>query len=107
MNKIQKQIRQGDVLVTPIDEIPASAKQVRQKSRVVLAEGEASGHCHAINFSPKKMKVFTDGELMYLRVMQPVVLHHQEHSAANIEPGDYVVKRQVEVFLDEVRRVAD
>lgn len=105
--KIRKQYRQGDVLVTPIEAIPASAKHVRSKKRVVLAEGEVTGHCHAIDYSAKQMQVLTDGQEMYLRVMSPVVLTHQEHSAATIEPGEYVVKRQVEVWLDEVRQVAD
>ena len=53
------------------------------------------------------MSVFLDGPQMYLRVNQPVTLTHQEHAAAIIEPGDYIVKRQVEVWLDEVRQVAD
>lgn len=104
---IAKQYRQGDVLITPIGAIPASAKQVSTKKRVVLAEGEATGHQHAIDYSAKKMTVFLDGEQMYLRVLEPVVLMHQEHAAATIEPGEYLVRRQVEVWLDEVRQVAD
>lgn len=104
--KVQNQVRQGDVLVTPAT-IPASAKPVASKKRVVLAEGEATGHAHTIDFSPKKLKVFQDGEAIYLRVLKPVVLTHQEHAAATIEPGDYLVRRQVEVWLDEVRQVAD
>lgn len=105
--KVKKQYRQGDVLVTPIDTIPASAKPFAGRKRVVLAEGEATGHCHAIDFTGRKMKVFTDGEQMYLRVLQPVVLTHQEHAPATIEPGDYIVRRQTEVWMDEVRNVAD
>ncbi len=105
--KIQNQYRQGDVLVTPVGSIPTSAKPVKTKKRIILAEGEATGHCHAINYAAKQLKVFTDGAEMYLRVIQPVVLLHQEHAAATIEPGDYVVKRQVEVWLDEVRQVVD
>lgn len=104
---ISKQYRQGDVLVTSIQCIPTSAKLAKTKKRVVLAEGEFTGHCHSIDFSVKQMKVFEEGTQLYLRVMEPVILTHQEHSAATIEPGDYIVKRQIEVWMDEVRQVAD
>jgi hypothetical protein len=107
VKRIFRQVRQGDVLVTPITAIPASAKQVKSKRRIVLAKGEATGHHHAIDYQAKQMAVFVDGPMLYLRVKSPVVLHHQEHAPATIEPGDYIVKRQVEVWLDEVRRVAD
>lgn len=104
---IHRQTRQGDVLVHPIEKIPESAKPARLKGKVVLAEGEVTNHEHAIRFSPKQMQVFLDGPQMYLRVNQPVTLTHQEHAAATIDPGDYLVRRQVEVWLDEVRQVAD
>lgn len=104
---MRQQYRQGDVLVDPIPTIPASAKPAKTKNRVILAHGEATGHCHAIDYRSKQMKVYADGEQLYLRVLTPVVLQHQEHAPATIEPGDYIVRRQVEVWLDEVRQVAD
>lgn len=107
MKAIQRQYRQGDVLITPVATIPASAKPTTTRKRLVVAEGEATGHCHAIDFTAKQMQTFRDGEQLYIRVLQPVVLTHQEHSAATIEPGDYMVVRQVETWLDEVRQVAD
>lgn len=107
MKKITNQIRQGDVLVTPVQTIPASAKKIVGKRRVVLAEGEVTGHCHAIDYKAAQMAVFADGPQLYLRVKSPVVLTHQEHAPATLAPGDYMVKRQVEVWLDEVRQVAD
>lgn len=107
MTRIQKQIRQGDVLLNPIATIPASAVLAKTTKRVVLAEGEVTGHAHAIDYKPKQMKVFTDGQQLYLRVNSPVVLRHEEHAPATVEPGDYIVVRQTEVWLDEVRQVAD
>ena len=104
---MRNQYRQGDVLVDPIQAIPASAKPAKSRKRVVLAHGEVTGHMHAIDYQAKKMKVYADGDQLYLRVLSPVVLHHQEHAPATIEPGDYIVRRQVEVWLDEVRQVAD
>ena|SRR5947207_2639878 len=107
MAKITRQYRQGDVLLTPVATIPASAKPLRSSKQIILAHGEQTGHHHAINYTPSQMKVFTDGTETYLRVLKPVVLTHQEHAAATVDPGDYLVKRQVEVWLDEVRQVAD
>lgn len=104
---IKNQIRQGDVLLHPIESIPKSAKNAKLSKRVILAHGESSGHAHSIDFTNAQMKVFLDGQQMYLRVSEPVTLKHQEHSPATIEPGDYLVKRQVEVWLDDVRQVAD
>ena len=43
-------VRQGDVLLVPVDAIPEAAKPVaRDHGRVVLAYGEATGHAHAIS----------------------------------------------------------
>ena len=105
--KIVRQFRQGDVLIHPIDAIPDSAMKSKHAGRVVLAEGEATGHEHAITATLKKLETYTDGQETYLRVKSPVSLRHQEHGEIVIDPGDYVVKRQVETWLDEVRRVAD
>lgn len=107
MKKVTRQYRQGDVLITPIEAIPASAKPAKTQKRVILAHGEVTGHAHAIDFTAKQMRVFTDGAQTYLRVREPVVLTHQEHAPATIEPGDYMVKLQMETWLDEVRQVAD
>ncbi len=106
MKKIAKQYRQGDVLLT-LAEIPASAKPLVLKDRVILAHGEVTGHHHSIVVKRNKFAAFTDGEQMYLRVKSQVVLEHQEHADIVVEPGDYIVRKQVEVWLDEVRRVAD
>ena len=40
--------RQGDVLLAPIPALPVDAVSVPRKGRIVLAEGEATGHAHAI-----------------------------------------------------------
>ena len=46
---IQRQYRQGDVLLIPTDAIPEKAKRVtRDAGRIVLAYGEVTGHAHAI-----------------------------------------------------------
>lgn len=105
--KIKNQYRQGDILVDKVKAIPASANLTKTNGRAVLAEGEATGHCHTIDHDPKTMDVFLEGSQLYLHVKAPVVLRHQEHAFITIDPGDYIVRRQVEVWLDEVRQVKD
>lgn len=103
---IERQYRQGDVLLTPA-KIPAEAIPSKDCERVVLAEGEATGHAHTINFTREQMDVLLRDKEMYLRVRFPIVLRHQEHAKVKVDPGEYLVVRQVEVWLDEVRQVAD
>lgn len=101
---IQKQYRQGDVLLTPT-KIPDKADKAKVGKAVVLAEGEATGHAHTIPTTATK--VFVDGPITYLKVMEPTVLSHQEHAPITVEPGEYQVVRQMEFWLDEVRQVSD
>jgi len=43
-------LRQGDILFVPVEKLPKGLTDVpRQAGRVVVAEGEITGHCHAID----------------------------------------------------------
>jgi hypothetical protein len=43
-------LRQGDILFVPVKKLPKGLTDVpRQNGRVVVAEGEITGHCHAID----------------------------------------------------------
>ncbi len=105
------QVRQGDVLLVPVAAVPADAHPVRRMSgRAVLAEGEATGHAHAIRSSAATLLV--SGADRYLRVAAPVTLDHEEHAAIDVVPGTYRVVIQREYVPPEVspvafRRVAD
>lgn len=106
MNKI---IQQGDVILKLRIEVPADAKAVKPGARgYVLAEGEHTGHAHTIEAIPS-VEMYERNGVMYLRVMEPVPLVHEEHHTQTIAPGVYEVGRVVEVdpFENEVRVVAD
>src|SRR5262245_38455028 len=107
MKKIVKQIRQGDVLLQPIDNIPAGAVKVRRRKTITLAEGELTGHSHTIEAPTKDVETFESRGEIYLKVNTPQKLRHQEHAELAVDPGLYVVRRQTEVWMDEVRQVAD
>lgn len=105
------QVRQGDVLLVPVDDVPETARPVaRAAGRVILAEGEATGHAHAIRSSGATL--LETGEERYLRVGGPVTLDHEEHAPITVVPGTYRVVIQREYVPAEIapslfRRVVD
>ena len=105
------QLRQGDVLLVAVDGLPAEARVLpRERGRVVLALGEATGHGHAIA-SPGTTLLEHEGQ-RFARVDLPAVLEHEEHRAIAIPPGTYRVVIQREYAPDAAsltawRRVAD
>ena len=109
-----KQIRQGDVLLirlaqTPEEFLTEFGKRVdpvaRDHGRLVLAEGEATGHAHVIESADAQL-MREDDELidpdeaaqLYLLVhgAAAVPLVHEEHAPLDVPPGAYRVVRQRE-----------
>lgn len=102
--------RQGDVLITRIeDSAPTGAQVSRDSGRIVLAYGEATGHAHAIadrdadlfelpEARDKEADELWDQVTRILRVRgeEGVNLRHEEHGAIAIPPGTYRVVRQRE-----------
>lgn len=108
MKKNNRQYRQGDVLLHPVDALPNGYRTLgRSRFPIVLAEGEATGHAHQILKPGGKVRQHLAGTELYLEVLSPTPLTHEEHAELIVEPGLYHVRRQVEVWLDEVRQVAD
>jgi hypothetical protein len=100
-------IRQGDVLLVKVDEVPAEATKVKrdQRGRLIVAEGEATGHAHAIQ--AKSANLFEMGTFMYLEATRKVVLAHEEHENIQLDPGTYKISRQREYTPERIRQVAD
>lgn len=97
--------RQGDVLLIRSD-IPKNAIPKPTLGKLILAEGEATGHCHAIN-SPHA-KAWECNGITYLSIEEPVDLVHQEHGTIRLGPGSYMQIIQVEDGEDnETQRVTD
>jgi len=101
-------IRQGDVVLVSVDEIPVDAKPIeRSGNRVVLAYGETTGHAHALHEPGVSMLRASNADV-FLRVIEPAALIHEEHSAIAVPAGFYRVIRQREHSDDdEPRTVAD
>lgn len=104
------QIRQGDIFLDLVAGLPSGCTKVaRDKGRVVLAYGEATGHAHA----------FTDADVTQYEMPETrdrfVVipggkgrqLKHEEHAFLRVPPGTYRVRRQREYSPESIRTVAD
>jgi len=109
--------RQGDVLLLAVDPdgLPAYARSVpRRGGRVVLAEGEVTGHAHAIS-SPAAtlVRAGTGADARrFLRTTAPVDVVHEEHATITLPEGLYsvVIQREYvppEISLVPFRRVVD
>lgn len=106
-------LRQGDVLLIRVADLPKGAKDVTGEQRIVLAEGEVTGHAHAISdpltaTTPTgKARLWDAGAERYLQVLETVALQHEEHAAIPLDPGIYKIGHQREYSPEEIRRVAD
>lgn len=122
-----KIVRQGDVLLVPVEQLPNDAKEIAlDRGRIVLAYGEVTGHAHAIadhgvseaaaaeiaeaaiaRAHQARARLYeADGE-RYLHVVEPVTLTHEEHSPVRLVAGVYHLPTQNEYDAATMRRVAD
>jgi len=100
-------IRQGDVLLVPVDAIPQGAEGVKPDPQrgVVLAYGEVTGHAHVLPV--KSVSMWSVGEQRYVTVTEDAPLTHEEHTAHVIPKGNYRVVIHREYSPEEIRNVAD
>lgn len=94
------------MLVIEVDRIPGRAVTVpRVAGEVVLAEGEATGHRHAI--ADPDVELLRVLDELYLRVDGAATLEHQEHDPIPLPTGSYRVVRQREYAPEAPRPVFD
>lgn len=98
--------RQGDVLVIP-KPIPSGAVPgKRDKGRIVLAYGEATGHAHAI--ASEAVEIMEHEGTRYIRVpKRGATLSHEEHGTITLAPGEYEVRIQREYTPAAIVNVRD
>jgi hypothetical protein len=97
------QYRQGDVLLVAVQAVPAGAVPVpRRDGSLVLAEGEATRHLHAIADPNAELLALPalpaeEVERRFLRIVGgTATLTHQEHDPIVLPCGLYRVVRQRE-----------
>lgn len=134
------QIYQGDIVLmrVPDDLEVATIDEISpQDGRLILAEGEFTGHHHAIDVvapaTKGKAKTKAKGVAKFYRAPSatrhlvrqgvlttdrlaigfliitggPVMLRHEEHDALQIDPGTYYIGAQREMDSSEERRIKD
>jgi hypothetical protein len=110
-NQTRKQYRQGDILIEDIDQLPADAKPQTRLRRLVVAQGEATGHHHVLLPKSENMEWWQNaaGDI-YVRSTEAGRLVHEEHGAIQIltDATFIVCRRQIEFTANLVaRQVAD
>jgi len=89
--------RQGDILILPVDKIPGRTRKLKPADRYLVAEGEATGHHHAVVHADG-LEVHQRGEdRFWLNIQDEATeLEHPEHATVTLDPGIYEVRRQRE-----------
>ena len=102
-------IQQGDVLIKLIQPKEVSKEAVKVNSRT-LAEGETTGHSHAVAEGSFTMLLnpFESG-VRFLNAISELVVKHEEHAPVTIKPGNYRVEivQEEDHFLRLTRNVRD
>ena len=102
--------QQGDVLINPISEsvLPSNLKKIDRRSRgFVIAEGETTGHAHVID---NDVEIYEDETgHMYIKVLNSVEIHHEEHKAIPLEPGwnEIGIIVEIDPFTEQIHEVVD
>ena len=97
--------QQGDVLIIKKNINIINATKL---NHVVLAEGEATGHCHMAD--PENAELLKLGEQIILNVFgKSATITHQEHNKIEVPNGIYFIDlvKEYDHFLEESRKVID
>ena len=109
MNRQQTQLQHGDVLLQPVARLPKDAVAVpRRSGRLILAEGEATGHHHTVTDQGAALYQIK-GELYLEVTSEAVTITHEEHKPITVPAGVYKVGqvREYDYFAEMERRVVD
>ena len=102
-------IRQGDLLLVPVDALPEHTRNRTDGRRIVLAEGEATGHAHVIDDVRVELRDSGWGGRRFIVVEEDatVSLEHDEHDTLTVSSGIYEVRIQREYTPRGFRQVRD
>jgi hypothetical protein len=102
-------IQHGDVLISRIQALPRGVKPINRKNgRLVLAEGEQTGHNHVIADAGASL-LQLEGELYLDVTADKVTITHEEHKPLTIPAGIYKVGivKEYDYLHEMERRVID
>jgi|10_taG_2_1085330.scaffolds.fasta_scaffold28895_5 hypothetical protein len=96
-------VRTGDVMLRRVERIPPSATENRRVDRIIVAEGEVTGHMHTLEGTAPFDVLTTDEGQMYIDMKGPGTLTHDEHLTRDVDAGTWKVIRQSEYTREEYR----
>ncbi len=79
--------RHGDLLIETIDTLPHHGPR---RNSPILAYGAVTGHVHRIEDSARA-EIFYSGNEIYLHILAPTRIIHEEHHPIDLDPGYYRV----------------
>lgn len=113
----QKAIRHGEVVITPIDALPAGIEQVYEGREFVVGHSETGHHHVAVAELPTGLTVFkprgADDQTLFLRVSGGARVEHRKthdrHEPKSLLEGLYTVtiKKAYDYFAKRMTRVMD
>ncbi|MBV9217678.1 MAG: hypothetical protein JO053_16030 [Acidobacteria bacterium] len=113
----QKAIRHGEVLITPIEELPADVEQVFEGREYIIGHSETGHHHVAVAELPKGITIFkprgADDQTLFMRVSENSRVEHRKahdrHETKTLFRGLYTVtiKKAYDYFAKRMTRVQD
>ena len=102
-------IRQGDLLLVPVDALPGRTWNRTDGRRIVLAEGEATGHAHVIDDVRAELRDegWSGRRFIVVEEDATVSLEHDEHDTLTVSAGIYEIRIQREYTPRGFRQVRD
>jgi hypothetical protein len=90
-----------------LKQAPAGDRKPISKIRCVLAEGESTGHMHAVE--DNEAELMRIGERMILSLGKPATVTHQEHGPITLDAGLWEIGRvqEYDYWSKMARTVAD
>lgn len=90
-----------------LDCIPQGKAKIISRKRLVLAEGEHTGHAHVIE--DDEAELIQIGDRMLLKLTKEATVKHEEHKPITLSPGIWEIGRVQEYdwFQHRQRQVMD
>ena len=100
-------IRQGDILLVPVDALPDG--QTEQRKSYTVALGEKTGHSHVVSSAMDFAVIQGFDDEKYLNFRAPADIVHQTHGPHIIAPGAYKIvnERELDWFSRAQKKVLD
>ena len=107
MNIAKNTAQQGDVCLKRLNSLPSGKTKVIGKNKIVLAEGETTGHFHGL--MEKDSELLEIDGVRILNLKKKSTLKHQEHKPITLDAGIWQIGivNEYDYFSQMKRKVVD